>query len=1475
MIQSLQNNFSTFKAFWCIAIIAFFSNNIALAQANIKSANLGNIAYCSGGIADYGPWLDIKVNGVHHPEYVVTYGSWNEYSDGTGTIVGRLTCRDNTSIAFDFEATMSSKTTSATPHFNSGGCVTAASPDWYFYTNVSVDFTGIAGTATEGAALHGAVDPMMPIQVGTGGTLSNASQYGASTWMSMNVVTQPVNGTTVLSFGNNRNNTNDAWANGDDILGTDLYFGLTDICENITDAGAIGYDASGCASAGGTWDPPVISSLNPPTGGVGTMEIVWIFSTIDPAIGANWAAISGANGLTYDPGPITQTTWFRRCSRRAPCSSFVGESNDIQMTVLPKPTVTLGNASVCAMNSTNITASGGNTYVWNTGATTAAIWVMPSATTTFTVTATAANGCTKSATSLVTVLPTPTPTISGITSVFLGQSTTLNVTGVSGSNTYNWSNGASTASITVNPTTTTIYTVTVTNSANCTATATAQVVVNTVSVTNANICNGASAMITAYGGDAYRWNTGENVAMIWVMPMTTTIYTVTITKGGASTSLTTTVTVNPKPTVVITGDGVICGAGTTTTITATGGISYAWSNGTTTAANTVATAGYYTVTVTNSFGCTATSSLEVYYSPIPTVTVTGANTICAGASATLTTTTTNTTFTQWSNGATTANITVSPTATTTYTVTVTGPKGCPVTTSVTVVVQGCASLGDFVWYDGTNASSNNVQDTGESGIANVSVTLYNNIGRVVATTFTNASGKYLFTNLLPGQYSVGFVTPAGMTPVTQILNTTTGSDANILTGRTPLIGLAAGENRTDIDAGFKAKETGKASIGNRVWLDVNQNGIQDANETYGISGVNITLYRTDGVTVVATTTTDGNGFYTFTNLVPTGYILGFSTPSGYTVTHKDIGDDKLDSDADPITGRTGIYVLLTNENNMTIDMGVYPTVIPPSTGSIGDFVWEDVNQDGLQTTGERGITGVTVTLYAANSTTVIATTTTDINGYYLFAFVPAGDYYVTFSNIPNGYTFTLQTNNTANGSDVNGSGDTPNFTLAAGQNRTDIDAGLLPGSIFNGRFGAIGDRVWEDVNGNGIFEPATEAGVNGIVVSLLSNTGVVLAVTVTDEKGYYIFDHLVAGTYSVLFGALPTGQAYTLQNTSGSTNANDSDAGVNGQTQPINLASSEVNLTIDAGIVTEAIIGDFVWLDTNNNGVQNVGEAGVENITVNLYDENNLIIPIKTTTTNVDGIYYFHVIPGNYVVGFETGTYKLVAQTVGTDNGSDADITTGLTPVFSIVAAQQNFNIDAGVRINSLPVQLVYFVAAVNYCEVNLHWQTATELNNQHFIIQRAKDAINFETIGIITGAGTINTPQNYTFTDKKAGRENTYRLLQVDYDGITTSYVANNVVKTNGCFDGTENGVTEVYPNPNSGNTAWFKFYTEQGAEEVNIILSDAIGRVINIQTIKVENGANVVPVNIEELPNGHYYIQVKGNGWFSPIQKLVRMEK
>jgi uncharacterized repeat protein (TIGR01451 family) len=358
---------------------------------------------------------------------------------------------------------------------------------------------------------------------------------------------------------------------------------------------------------------------------------------------------------------------------------------------------------------------------------------------------------------------------------------------------------------------------------------------------------------------------------------------------------------------------------------------------------------------------------------------------------------------------------------------------CKTTSTITANVQPLASLGDLVWND---LNANGIRDTGEIGVDNVEVNLLDSLGNFITSTTTDGSGIYSFTNLVPGTYQVEFVLPSGFafSPMLQGSDSAVDSDADTGTGKTAQITLVSGQNDVTRDAGMYST----TSLGDFVWDDLNANGIQDSGEP-GIANVQVELLKSDGTTTAFTTSTDVNGLYSFTGLMPGTYLVKFILPSGYSFSPTDQGSDNaLDSDADTSAGTTSPITLTSGQSDNTRDAGMY------STTSLGDLVWNDRNANGIQDSGEMGMSGVQVELLNFDGTSTGLTTTTDSDGKYSFPGLVPGAYQVKFI-LPYGYKFGPQDQGSDNAidSDADAStGITAPVTLISGQTYNDLDAGI-------------------------------------------------------------------------------------------------------------------------------------------------------------------------------------------------------------------------------------------------------------------------------------------------------------------------------------------------------------------------------------------------------------------------------------------------
>ena len=321
------------------------------------------------------------------------------------------------------------------------------------------------------------------------------------------------------------------------------------------------------------------------------------------------------------------------------------------------------------------------------------------------------------------------------------------------------------------------------------------------------------------------------------------------------------------------------------------------------------------------------------------------------------------------------------------------------------------------------------------------------------------------------------------------------SDADTTTGKSAVIVLSSGMANTSVDAGIYSH----ASVGDRVWQDLNYNGVQDAGEG-GIANVTVKLLSGTGSTL-ATTTTDANGSYQFGNLAPGSYKVQVSAPSGwFTTLQGQGGNAALDSEVDA-SGNSGVFQIVSGQQDAGRDIGLY------RKASVGDKVWNDVNLNGLQDVGEGGVGDIKVTLLDGAGTTTIATATTNSSGIYSFANLNPGSYMLQFDKANVTYSgINLSTwkwgrkdvgTDDAIDSDVAGDGAlltnvtrTDAFALVSGQNDLTRDAAVTPLVI--------------DLDGGGIRTLAR--GADGATFDLFGNGTAVRSGWIAGGEGFLAVD---------------------------------------------------------------------------------------------------------------------------------------------------------------------------------------------------------------------------------------------------------------------------------------------------------------------------------------------------------------------------------
>ena len=594
-------------------------------------------------------------------------------------------------------------------------------------------------------------------------------------------------------------------------------------------------------------------------------------------------------------------------------------------------------------------------------------------------------------------------------------------------------------------------------------------------------------------------------------------------------------------------------------------------------------------------------------------------------------------------------------------------------------------------YNDADASFNSSDS--EAPYAGVTVALLKKDGTPVLdkdgnpmTAVTDAAGKYSFSGLPLGEYTVSVVDPtSGPLAGTKPTEAYTG---RYKTTADVTIAEATG-SVIDVNFGFVKP----ASVGDKVWMDVNRDGIQDADEP-AMPGVTVTLTRADGSAVtdasgnpVAAVTTDANGKYKFENLLPGDYKVSVDpesllkveplldvlthSPAGDVDAKKVVSEDaKADKDKLAQAFNLNTSVTLTGENNSNLDQD-WGFGISADTAILKAITDPDEQaQESFEfTPGQR----VTYTLTLTNNGPGVATG------------VKASD------ELPSGVSF-VEAQGDGSYDSATGVWDLSGLTLAKGDVKkititveiTGEGAGKLVTNVarithqdqagddptnnessasFKGGYN-LGGTIYRDSDAS-YSKGDDEQRFKGVTVALLNEDGTPVLdsegkpmTATTDEKGAYQFVGLAPASYRVvivdpdkgdLAGLIPT-QAYTGK---GATEAavTITDASVQG---------------VDFGLVAPATIGDRVWNDQDGNGADN-GEPGVPNVTVILKDANG--VEVARTTTDANGNYRFAgLIPGTYTVdmevpaGFNAATTSMTVTVGEGEENLDVDFPLTVIP---------------------------------------------------------------------------------------------------------------------------------------------------------------------------------------------------------------------
>ncbi|MBK8081783.1 MAG: hypothetical protein IPK25_16820 [Saprospiraceae bacterium] len=295
--------------------------------------------------------------------------------------------------------------------------------------------------------------------------------------------------------------------------------------------------------------------------------------------------------------------------------------------------------------------------------------------------------------------------------------------------------------------------------------------------------------------------------------------------------------------------------------------------------------------------------------------------------------------------------------------------------------------------------------------------------------------------------------------------------------------LLGGERKNHLSAGYVFKST----AGDFVWLDENENGLQEINEI-GINGIKVYLYNLSNILLDSTISNikPGNGtsgYYQFQNIFPGDYYIRFNLPDNLLFTFHDENFPNLNSDVTNEfgLGTTDTLVIGFQEVVNVIDAGYF--IDENALGEINGVVWQDVNANMTRESSDLLLDGVEVKLFDLDGDEIDITFTDDM-GRYSFDNLFFGSYYVSIPDVQNRVFVLYNGSNVLNDSEITnefGQGTSRILSLFPGDSLANFDLGYAPKI-------SIGDFVWNDINYNGI-QDAGESGVEDIIVELFNNIG--------------------------------------------------------------------------------------------------------------------------------------------------------------------------------------------------------------------------------------------------------------------------------------------------------------------------------------------------------------------------------------------------
>lgn len=558
------------------------------------------------------------------------------------------------------------------------------------------------------------------------------------------------------------------------------------------------------------------------------------------------------------------------------------------------------------------------------------------------------------------------------------------------------------------------------------------------------------------------------------------------------------------------------------------------------------------------------------------------------------------------------------------------------------------ALSGTLWEDIDGDGS---QDSGDEGINSATLELQS-AGCTPSvdcpTTTTDANGYYQFEDLTAGTAYTVVVSSATL-PSGSSWAETFESDAT--TNNAISVTLSSGEMANSNDFAFTP--SGTSTIGDTLFLDWNGDGTRNTIDE-GLANITVSIYRdvdddgqySPGTDIfLSSTSTDANGAYSFPNLPASDYLVVVDEDD----TDFPASNQSYDPDETMVCSSCDATASLSADgsaDNLTGDFGYQPY----GNASIGDIIWYDVNGDSTKLgVSEVGLPNIKVYLYADlngdGAYVLVDSTESDANGAYEFANLPDGTYRVNLdtsdSDIPTddaGNNYNLTTTSQHEIVIASGSVSTLNGVACGGDCSGDLDFGLA-------KLGTIGDMLFWDANGNGT-QDWNEGGIADVTVNLYDDDAALVASTVTSDgsgsqpAGWYQFTGIMPDTFSVRVASADpdlVGASQTADPESDGLSCDDLSLTTACDNEAEVIIRYGTNFTgADFGYQPPGVIGDFVWFDANDDGVQDEGEPGLADVKIYLCNAPgpcNTANALDSVSTDFDGQYSFsNIADGAYAI---------------------------------------------------------------------------------------------------------------------------------------------------------------------------------------------------------------------------------------------------